>query len=59
MLIFFRNSIDYSSLTLSSSYKKLDFTVDRRPAIDDMTLGALPRGLGTALLWEVIDTESF
>lgn len=59
MLIFFRNSIDYGSLTLSSNYKKLDFTVNRRPAIDDMTLWALSRGSWTALLWEVIDTKSF
>lgn len=38
VLIFFRNSIDYGSLTLSSNYEKLDFTVNRRLGIDDMTL---------------------
>ena len=34
MLIFFWNSIDYGSLTLSGNYKKLDFAVKHKQAHD-------------------------
>jgi hypothetical protein len=57
ILIFSRNSIDEGSLTPSSNYEKLDLTMKSKRAL--ITLGFIRRPGRAALLWEVINTESF